>query len=384
MHTPIRHALLLSAALWGGMVASGHVQAETWIDSTGQFRIEADFEKFANGLVYLKKSDGQVVSVPVARLSAESIAQAKQLHAAAGGAVGNVGAAMMNGSTSKLGDNPTARETAEVLSQAMVHFHLPTLWDGLTPRYQRDVQESIRMHAEAIDPGIWNGVAGLIKNASELVETKRDMFLNNPKLGAMLSNDESTKQAWDAAAALLASIADSRLTDQEAMKQFDMAQFIASDAPAIRTAFVAFTEKVNTMEQSPFGNLAAAPEIETLSESDTEAVFRITMGEETREQKFVKVENRWLPADMVEGWDQAMQDQREAVAKMKSPEGRQQMMQMQMGVMMAGAPLNALLGAKTQAEFDQVIDSLAQSVGGLLGSAEITVGEEEIPFNDAP
>lgn len=379
-----KHALLLSAAFCLGIVASVPVQAETWTDSSGQFRVEAEFERYANGLVYLKKSDGRVLSVPVQRLSAESIAQAKQLHAAASGGAANVGAALMDGSASKLGENPTARETAETLSLAMMHFHLPTLWDGLTPRYQRDVQESIRMHADAINPGVWNGVTGLIKNASELVETKRDMFINNPTVGAVLNDDDETKQAWDAAAALLASIANSRLTDQQAMKQFDMAQFIASDAPAIRAAFVAFTEKVNTMEQSPFGSLAEAPKIETVSESATEAVFRITMGEEVHEQKFVKEENRWLPAEMVEGWDQSMQEQRAAIAKMKSPEGQQQMMQMQMGVMMVGAPLNALLGAKTQSEFDQVIDSMAQSVGGLLGSAEITVGEEEIQFDDAP
>ncbi|QEG41148.1 SHD1 domain-containing protein [Roseimaritima ulvae] len=378
-----RHVLFLSLAIGWAVAAGDRVQAETWTDSSGQFRIEAEFEKFANGLVYLKKSNGQVISVPVQRLNAASIAQAKQLHAAAGGAA-EAGGPVMDGAASKLGANPTARETAEIMSQAMVHFHLPTLWDGLTPKYQRDVQQNIRMHADAIDPAIWRGVAGLVKNASELVKTKRDMFLNNPTLGAMLSNDESTKQAWDAAANLLASIANSRLTDQEAMKQFDMAQFIASDAPAIRAAFVAFTEKVGTMEQSPFGNLAEAPKIETLSESASEAVFRITMGDEVDEVKFVKVENRWLPADMVEGWDEMMQEQRDTVAKLKSPEGQQQMMQMQMGVMMASAPLNALLGANTQQEFDQVIDSLAQTVGGMFGNAEITVEEEEFQFDEAP
>lgn len=369
--------MLLTSGL--GIVPA--VSAETWTDSTGKFQIEASFERVERGLLYLKKDDGSVIAVPLQRLSAESVAQAKRLYEASQPSgnnpqsppAGDLAAGAGDSPQSLLGPEPTARETARVLTQAMARFHLPTLWDALPPRYQADVQQNLRMQADAIPAATWNGVVGLLKNAAELVQTKREMFFQNPQLGPLLGGEEDAQAAWDAAAGLLAAIVNSRLTDQDAMKQLDVDQFIAQDARDIREAFMKLAENASSVPQSPFGQVAETPTIETLDESDQEATFRITFGDETTEQKFVKVDNRWLPADMVAEWDETIAEQRAQIAQMKTPEGQQNMMQMQLGLMMVGAPVNALLSAKTQAEFDQVIDSLAQTVAGMMGDMQVEV-----------
>jgi len=43
--------------------------ARTWTDSTGKYRVEAEFVEFTDGNVKLKKTDGSIVSVPASKLS---------------------------------------------------------------------------------------------------------------------------------------------------------------------------------------------------------------------------------------------------------------------------------------------------------------------------
>ena len=51
-------------------LVSSVVVARTWTDTTGDFKVEAELLGVEDGLVRLKKEDGTVVSVPLARLSA--------------------------------------------------------------------------------------------------------------------------------------------------------------------------------------------------------------------------------------------------------------------------------------------------------------------------
>jgi outer membrane protein assembly factor BamB len=50
-------------------IASTFAFARTWTDTTGRYRIEAEFVSFANGNVSLKKQDGSTVEVPMSKLS---------------------------------------------------------------------------------------------------------------------------------------------------------------------------------------------------------------------------------------------------------------------------------------------------------------------------
>ena len=60
--------LILAAALWAGYALAA--QTRTWTDSSGDFQIEAQLVEVNDGTVHLKKADGQIVTVPLDRLSA--------------------------------------------------------------------------------------------------------------------------------------------------------------------------------------------------------------------------------------------------------------------------------------------------------------------------
>lgn len=60
----------LTICLVGLLIAISSVAlARTWTDSTGKYRVEAEFVEFTDGNVKLKKTDGNIVSVPASKLS---------------------------------------------------------------------------------------------------------------------------------------------------------------------------------------------------------------------------------------------------------------------------------------------------------------------------
>jgi len=371
--------LVLVIPLTAGFLFASTTTAETWTDVTGKYRIEATYLKVDEGKVHLQKADGSTIAVPIKQLSPESIELAKRKYEASqsnGASPASASERMPTDSSStresKLGDNPSARETAEILSAAAAEFDMVTIWDAFPDKHQKDVEEVVRLAANSLDEQTWNGVASLLQKASELVTEKKEFFLGNQMIGGVVPNTPENNELWDAVAKMMTAVTSSSLTDQSAMQNFTMNQFLVNDVPKIKTSF----EKVQTLTEklqdkgSPFGRIAETPTIETVSESTTDAVFKITSGGQTQEQRLVKFENRWVPAEMVEGWDEAVEKAKTQLAALDSPEARQNMTQMRMGLMMANAPLDQLLSANSQEEFDKTINDLVGMVMGMMGDMQ--------------
>ena len=61
--------LLVALVLHSTLVSTSRAETRTWTDSTGKFKIEADFLEIAEGQVKLQRPDGKRVSLPLAKLS---------------------------------------------------------------------------------------------------------------------------------------------------------------------------------------------------------------------------------------------------------------------------------------------------------------------------
>lgn len=59
----------LGAEVPAGTTAAAQGVVRTWSDASGKFRVEAQFVELADGKVRLQRTDGQVISVPLDRLS---------------------------------------------------------------------------------------------------------------------------------------------------------------------------------------------------------------------------------------------------------------------------------------------------------------------------
>ena len=91
--------VLLAAPLaWGGAEA----YARTWSDATGKYTIEADLVDCRDGVVRLKKPDGQIISFPLSKLSAADRALIQGQSAAPEASAGQDAAAAEGGSDAVL------------------------------------------------------------------------------------------------------------------------------------------------------------------------------------------------------------------------------------------------------------------------------------------
>lgn len=68
-------AIVMGIGVWAGAADrpaepdDGPPESRTWTDVSGKYRIEGAMDRFADGKVHLKKSDGTAVAVPLGRLS---------------------------------------------------------------------------------------------------------------------------------------------------------------------------------------------------------------------------------------------------------------------------------------------------------------------------
>ncbi|MCH8043473.1 MAG: hypothetical protein IID44_07120 [Planctomycetes bacterium] len=75
--------LILCLAIVISAAASTHAATRTWTDDTGRFKVDAELVSVSDGKVKLKRADGRVVELPVARLSAADQKFLKSAEAAA-------------------------------------------------------------------------------------------------------------------------------------------------------------------------------------------------------------------------------------------------------------------------------------------------------------
>ncbi|HEX5035396.1 MAG TPA: SHD1 domain-containing protein, partial [bacterium] len=69
LHRSIPLLTVATLALACSPAQSLRAETRTWTDSSGKYKIEADFEKIEDGQVYLQRTDGKKLSLPLAKLS---------------------------------------------------------------------------------------------------------------------------------------------------------------------------------------------------------------------------------------------------------------------------------------------------------------------------
>ena len=173
----------------------------------------------------------------------------------------------------------------------------------------------------------------------------------------------------------------------ESLKTFDGATFLSTTGANLVSQFDAIVSLVPNPTGAVNGLAAIdSVKIETIESTDSTATLKIT-GTDSKddEQKFVKVNGKWLPENMTKDWDKNVQSAREALAQMPEKTGEMKM-QVMMASGMVGGMLAPLQSAENQEQFNAALDGLAQSamgmmMGGMGGGAPASFGA---PAEDAP
>jgi hypothetical protein len=351
-----RWLLCLAGVLLG--LSSGFARAETWIDATGKFRVEAKFLGLKGQDVYLKKdSDGATIKVPLSKLSAESQKLAREL---AGGAPAGAAA-----------DTPDAAARAIVAD--LESGNLRAVWDAFPASYQKDVNDLIHTFAASMDADMWKGGADIVKKVQQILEQKKKFILAYPDVAPLA--DQLTPH-YDKIVDVLKAIVTSELSDLSKLKTLDLGKFLDGSGKKILEKIAAFAKEADPASVAKAGLpgasvLADVPNLKkmkftTVSMDGDAAKLRIEEeGKDTREEDVVRVEGKWVPKEMADGWAAGIAAGKEQLQEMgkslKDPEAKK-------GVVGIMTVVNLVLGgiqaAQTQEDFNKAIDSLKNMAEG--------------------
>ncbi|KAA5545418.1 hypothetical protein FYK55_07140 [Roseiconus nitratireducens] len=373
---------VLSACL--GSIAPA---AETWTDSSGKFQIEADYAGVQGKSVVLRKSDGSTISVPIDRLSDQSRALAKRLYEQSKQPQG-IASPTTSGAIdvssydppsqfanlvapappqipplAPFPSDPTLQEQLDYVKQQVLAGHLEVIWHCLPEdlRAQLDSQEMRDIFRDYLNDYSQQSrtFEDTMAKLVEVLTTKKEFVLGS----SMLSNQPPQvvpmiRKAYDPAVGtlyeLLSLSAALGNLDEKPISQITHYHLPRLGAHLKQLVAMAPPEKVNqfvdsiVVEQSgPNAGTLTAPAENGKMESI----------------EMVKDSGRWLPKDFLDLWnenkatflEQARESAESSQQELAEKTPPQVAAMLETVGQAANQSLDAMLAAKSQQQFDQVL-----------------------------
>jgi hypothetical protein len=271
----------------------------------------------------------------------------------------------------ELPDSPDG--TVEAVAVALAGNQPEILWQALPPTYQRDITELTHGFAAKVDPAVWEAAFGVGRRTAGLLRDKKEIILSSSFLDNAGDERDEIASGWDSMVALLDAFFSSEVSKVDALKTMDWERYLATTGrDLMKLAAEKSRASGDDAFEREFTRKLKATKAEVVSRDGDSATVRIiTPDEEPEEMEVVRVEGRWVPADMAEGWDQEVAEARAKLASITEEEVQQGSMQMMMLIGMADGVIAQLETAETAEEFEQAIQGiLGPFLGGMMAAGE--------------
>jgi hypothetical protein len=278
-------------------------------------------------------------------------------------------ALLLSGCGNRSGVPSTPDGTVSKFTSDMADDKPQVIWHCLPAKYQADVKEVIREFAGKMDPEVWNKSFATLGKAAEVLDKKKEFVLGMADQGPVpISPDqrEQLDQQWDRVVGIFEDLINSDIKTVDGLKKLDPEKFLATTGSK-------FSKNIKDLAAA-VGDEKTAAKIDNLKETKTTVVksgadkatvkVEIT-GEQPQEIEMVKVDGKWLPADMVANWDTHIAQMKSSIAQMEiSGEAKDGALAM---IGTCDQVFDKMLAAETQEEFSQAASGLMPMVFGMMG-----------------
>lgn len=170
----------------------------------------------------------------------------------------------------------------------------------LPESYQKDIQGVVSHATGKLDKEIFELGAKLVTVAASCAEKHADKIAGLVPPGAAPFD---VKEGLAKYAETVKILEEAKLLDYESVKGLDLAGFLAKDAPKLMKQGKFAFEKGSPEDYKKFQDGMKSITATAKSAEGDKAQVELKMGEEEAETiDLVKVEGRWVPAEMAEGW----------------------------------------------------------------------------------
>lgn len=260
----------------------------------------------------------------------------------------------------------TAEATVLHIMDGVRNGHGEVAWEALPASYQEDLNGLVKSFAEGMNPQMWKQITDVVASVHKLTVDKKEFIMNHPAV-AESDDPETAKKSIDQVSGLLKTILDAA-GDLEKLKSFDGGEFMKTTGSSLITQLDALSKLAPQQAASGPVGLAAidSVKVETVTSSDSSATLKIIQPDGKEEtQEFIKVEGKWIPKDMADGWESQIAAAKISIADLPNKAAEMQMSVMMVTGMVSGV-LTPLQSAETQEQFNEAVAGLQQSAMGLM------------------
>ena len=246
------------------------------------------------------------------------------------------------------------------------------IWDALPESYQKDVHELVHNLMGKVDGSFYNSIADTSKKLTKVLKEKKQFILAHPMVAQQMPNKAEVEKQWDQIVGILDSILSSDLGKYETAKTVNVGAFLDTTGSKIMADLTNAAKLASTGERRSEANemLDMYEKLKKIKatmvkESGDTATVKVEMpGEETKETEFVRIEGKWLPKEMVDGWKEMMTEARKALSGIDAAELKKNTDQAFDIIGKVNGVLDQLDKAKTQEKFNAAINGLMALMQG--------------------
>lgn len=253
----------------------------------------------------------------------------------------------------------------EVMKAVVLDDKPQALWTAMPAKYQADVKGVISEFANKMDKELWDKSFSVLGKLVKVAKDKKAIILDLAKKegkGAPVDMEEVAKN-WDSVVSLLEAIINSEIKTIDGLKKVDPETFMGTTLATIVKHSKTFG-KASEEATEALAKFQKAKVTLVKTEGDKATVKLETEGEEPKEMELVKVEGKWVPADVAKDWDKNIADLKADIGKMDfQGAGKGQFMA---ALGMVEPTLDQLIAAKDDKEFMAAImnSPLGMFMGG--------------------
>ncbi len=268
------------------------------------------------------------------------------------------------GAGTTLPDTPDG--TVVAVAQKLVNHHPEIVWEALPESYRADINELTSTFAERMDPEVYDQVMALAIRAVEVLQQKKDLILASEAAESAQIDPEKFDSSITGGIAVAQTLLSSEISTLAGLGAINWQQYLATTG---RTLMDQAGEIEIEEGEDPMADLETL-EVETLEIADDTAKLRlVTADDEPEEIDLVRVEGRWVPAEMAAKWPEAMANARQRLDEMTPEKVAEMKGQALMGLAMAEGVIEQIAATETVEELDAMIGPMLQGIMGNLNFA---------------
>lgn len=253
-------------------------------------------------------------------------------------------------------------QTIREITQGLAAYKPVVVWQAMPPSYQKDVKSLIADFAGKMDKELWNKGFAVAGKAVGVLKSQKELIIGQivANLPPLVSKEQLSNN-WDAIVNILNTIVTSEISNLDELKKANVEAWLNGTVSKLMKDIDAIAKK--EVKNEDFVTTAKSVKATVVKMEGDKATVKIEADRKPAEEKeFVKVEGKWVPKEVADGWQKSMKDAREALAQIKTEEISKNKAQVLEMMNLAEKKLDELAKAKTPEEFQKVVGEIMKLV----------------------